>query len=412
MAIGSLRIGLDDTDSPRGLCTTWLGAVLARRLEAAGMPVRERRLVRLNPNAPFRTRGNAAVALHAEGDPGAAFDLACAVVEEFSPLGAPMTNPGVVVADEPLPLACYRRAVTDLCRLGDTVAVLDARGALYRGYGNARGLIGATAAVAAEFDDQTHELLVYRDPSRWGTARDVDPASLFRAEAATFPRTWDSVDAVNGRVVCVPRSADPVLFGIRGESEDWVREARSLVSSEPGAFEECWATNQGTDAHLLPGRCGALLEGRSYTVEGTVAMRATTLEGGHVCLVIESDGAQTRCMAYEPTKGFRDPVRGLLPGDRIVACGSYRRGSLNLEKIRVVSLAPSVSTRPPRCFVCARRTTSAGRGKGWKCRACGARTRTPEILVEARDLQLGWYEVPPSARRHLARPLCRGPPLE
>ena len=114
MAIGCLRIGLDDTDAPGGLCTTWLGAVLAGRLEAAGMPVRERRLVRLNPNAPFRTRGNAAIALLAEGDPTRAFELACAAVEEFAPLDAPLTNPGVVVADRPLPLACYRRAVTDL----------------------------------------------------------------------------------------------------------------------------------------------------------------------------------------------------------------------------------------------------------------------------------------------------------
>ena len=103
MAIGCLRIGLDDTDAPGGLCTTWLGAVLACRLEAAGVPVRERRLVRLNPNAPFRTRGNAAIALLAEGDPALAFELACAAVEEFAPLDAPMTNPGVVVADRPLP---------------------------------------------------------------------------------------------------------------------------------------------------------------------------------------------------------------------------------------------------------------------------------------------------------------------
>ncbi len=184
MAIGCLRIGLDDTDAPGGLCTTWLGAVLARRLEAAGVPVRERRLVRLNPNAPFRTRGNAAIALLAEGDPALAFELACAAVEEFAPLDAPMTNPGVVVADRPLPETCYRRAVTDLCTVGDTVDVLDAAGARYRGYGNGRGLIGAAAAVAAEFPDRTYGLLAYRERTRWGTPREVDAASLFRAEAA------------------------------------------------------------------------------------------------------------------------------------------------------------------------------------------------------------------------------------
>ncbi len=410
MAIGCLRIGLDDTDAPGGFCTTWLGAILACRLEAAGVPISERRLVRLNPNAPFRTRGNAAIALLAEGDPALAFELACAAVEEFAPLDAPMTNPGVVVADRPLPETCYRRAVTDLCTIGDTVEVLDAAGARYRGYGNGRGLIGAAAAVAAEFSDRTYELLAYRERTRWETPREVDAASLFRAEAATFPRTWDSVDLENDAVVCVPHTPDPVLFGIRGESPNSVLQARSLVLSEPVAFETCWKTNQGTDAHLVAGRCGALREGRSYTVEGTVSDRPATGPGGHVTVDVADGGERLRCMAYEPTKGFRGVVRALRPGDRIVACGSYRHGSLNLEKFAVLEVAEHATVRPPPCPVCGRRTTSAGRGRGWKCRVCGARTREPELVVEARTIAPGWYEVPPVARRHLARPLCRGLP--
>ncbi|MEN6341398.1 MAG: tRNA(Ile)(2)-agmatinylcytidine synthase [Methanospirillum sp.] len=410
MAIGCLRIGLDDTDAPGGLCTTWLGTVLAGRLEAAGLPVRERRLVRLNPNAPFRTRGNAAIALLAEGDPALAFELACAAVEKFAPLDAPMTNPGVVVADRPLPGACYRRAVTDLCTVGDTVDALDAAGARYRGYGNGRGLIGAAAAVAAEFPDRTYELLAYRESARWGTPREVDAPSLFRAEAATFPRTWDSVDLENDAVVCVPHTPDPVLFGIRGESPAWVARARSFVLSEPVAFEACWTTNQGTDAHIVPGRCGTLREGRSYAVEGTVADRPATGPGGHVTLRLEDGCKRLRCMAYEPTKGFRGVVRLLRPGDRVVVRGSYLHGSLNLEKFAVLEVAACVAARPPPCPACGRRTTSAGRGQGWKCRACGARTREPELVVEARAIAPGWYEVPPMARRHLARPLCRGPP--
>jgi tRNA(Ile2)-agmatinylcytidine synthase len=410
MAIGCLRIGLDDTDAPGGLCTTWLGAVLARRLEAAGVPVRERRLVRLNPNAPFRTRGNAAIALLAEGDPGLAFELACAAVEEFAPLDAPMTNPGVVVAERPLPVAWYRRAVTDLCTVGDTVDLLDAAGARYRGYGNGRGLIGAAAAVAAEFPDRTYELLAYREQTRWGTPRAVDATSLFQAEAATFPRTWDSVDLENDAVVCVPHTPDPVLFGIRGESPEWIARARSLVLSEPVAIEAYWTTNQGTDAHLVPGRCGALREGRSYAVAGTVADRPATGTGGHVTAWLADGSERLRCMAYEPTKGFRRVIRALRPGDRVVACGSYRQGSLNLEKVAVLEVAPCATVRPPPCPVCSRRTTSAGRNRGWKCRSCGARVSEPESVIEERTIAPGWYEAPPVARRHLARPLCRGPP--
>src|SRR5512136_62721 len=95
-----MLIGLDDTDSPQGMCTTYLGAVLARRLIREQMQVHEARLVRLNPNVTWKTRGNAAVMLDVEGDPDAGFGSACALVEELADLSCENTNPGVVVVDE------------------------------------------------------------------------------------------------------------------------------------------------------------------------------------------------------------------------------------------------------------------------------------------------------------------------
>ena len=95
-----MLIGIDDTDSPQGMCTTYLGAVLARRLIHEHMQVREARLVRLNPNVTFKTRGNAAIALDVSGDADKAFDIACAVVEELADFSCENTNPGVVVVDE------------------------------------------------------------------------------------------------------------------------------------------------------------------------------------------------------------------------------------------------------------------------------------------------------------------------
>ena len=67
-------IGIDDTDSPQGMCTTYLGAVLIRRLVREHMRVHEARLVRLNPNVTWKTRGNAAVSLQVEGDEKTAFE--------------------------------------------------------------------------------------------------------------------------------------------------------------------------------------------------------------------------------------------------------------------------------------------------------------------------------------------------
>ena len=204
-----MLIGIDDTDSPQGMCTTYLGAVLARRLIREKMQVRGARLIRLNPNVTFKTRGNAAIALDVTGDPGKAFTAACIIVEELADFSCANTNPGVVVVDTAPDPAFYRKAVTDFCAIDEAVAILEETGALYHGYKNRRGLIGATAAVACDLPDATYEILVYRQKDRWATPRLVDRESLFAAERATFPHTWDTVDEVNDVVVCVPHTPDP-----------------------------------------------------------------------------------------------------------------------------------------------------------------------------------------------------------
>jgi len=405
-----MLIGIDDTDSPEGMCTTYLGAVLARRLIHEHMRVNEARLVRLNPNVTFKTRGNAAIALDVAGDRDQAFAIACATVEELADFSCENTNPGVVVVDERPDPAFYRKAVTDFCQIDEAVELLEAAGARYRGYKNRRGLIGATAAVASEPEDRTSEILVYRQPERWGSPREVDRASLFAAEEATFPHTWDTVDTANDVVVCVPHTPDPVLFGIRGESPSWVMMARSMVESEKPAIEQIWVTNQGTDAHLVDGKIGTLREGLSYRARGFVSEAPKTGMGGHVSFMMNDGENSLRCMAYEPTKNFRQIVRQLVSGDEVIAVGSFKKGSINLEKIRIISLARPSITRPPLCTACNKRMTSDGKGKGYKCRKCGARANDPEILETSRTLKPGWYEVPPTARRHLAKPLCRGEP--
>jgi len=405
-----MLIGIDDTDSPAGMCTTYLGAVLARRLIREHMRVREARLVRLNPNVTFKTRGNAAIAFDVDGDPDRAFALACGIVEELADFACENTNPGVVVTERKPDPAFYHNAVTGFCTVEEATRILNTAGARYRGWKNRRGLIGATAAVASELADRTSEILVYREPERFGTPREVDRASLFAAETATFPHTWDTVDTVNGVVVCVPHTPDPVLFGIRGESPQWVMAARQMIVSEKPALEQIWVTNQGTDAHLIDAAIGGLAEGLSYRVRGIVADPPKTGTGGHVSFTIRDNDGTVRCMAYEPTKNFRHIVRQLVPGDEIVACGSCKKGSINLEKMQVVSLANITTTRPPICTACSKRMTSDGKGKGYKCRKCDARADGPEVKEISRTLKTGWFEVPPTARRHLAKPLCRGVP--
>jgi len=275
-----MRIGIDDTDSPAGMCTTYLGAVLADRLSDAGMVLRDAVLVRLNPNVIHKTRGNAAICLDLQGDPATAFSMACAIVEEMADFSCRDTNPGVVVAEDALPESFYTKAVRDFCEIEEAIALLNKAGALFRGYKNGRGLIGAAAAVASRLEDRTSEVLVYRRPERRGSIRDVDRESLFSAEQETYPFTWDTVDRENDVVVCVPHTPDPVLYGIRGKSTEWVLRARSRVVSEEPERERVFTTNQGTDAHLIRGSIDNLQPGRSYLLRGTVTTVPVTRREG------------------------------------------------------------------------------------------------------------------------------------
>jgi len=58
-----LHIGIDDTDSPDGMCTTYLACHIIDKLKEVGIEiVGYPRLIRLNPFARFKTRGNGGVA--------------------------------------------------------------------------------------------------------------------------------------------------------------------------------------------------------------------------------------------------------------------------------------------------------------------------------------------------------------
>ena len=62
--INFLYIGIDDTDSPDGMCTTYLASQIINKFEENGIVLKDYpRLIRLNPFARFKTRGNGAVSL-------------------------------------------------------------------------------------------------------------------------------------------------------------------------------------------------------------------------------------------------------------------------------------------------------------------------------------------------------------
>ncbi len=435
-----LRIGVDDTDSPRGGCTTYVLTELVGLARDLGLDlVGEPRLVRLNPNVPWKTRGNAALGATLGVGVGArrlwgsvggrpiwtfargrvappsrrsAFEAAAwDRVRELARTSDPDTDPAVVFADRPLPARLYWNAVQEVVEVGTVRdALADAR-ARWETLGSDRGLVGAAAAVAWPGAHPTWELLAYRSASRWGTPREVDPTSVRRAQRS-HPELFLCEDPRTRRVLVVPHTACPILYGLRATSPYAARAARLQVRSEPVDRWLLFRTNQGSGDHLRPRRLREMGPYRSAVVSVEVQGLPELFTGGHVRVPIsDSDGTVAQCIAFEPTKVLPRVLGALRPGDRVRVWGSRQEDpTFRLEGIRVVRLAAGPSrAQAPRCRSCARRARSLGRGRGYRCPTCHQRW-PPEAarrVSERRRLEPGTtYHPTPSARRHLAP---RGP---
>ncbi len=437
-----MLLGVDDTDSLEGGCTTHVAVHLALRLqEEMGLVLTDRpRLVRLNPSNPWKTRGNAALALRLglpkgspvpvgewEGDPIMSFpegtdappteevlSTAWEVVRSLTWREDGRTNPGLVLVEGPAPQHLYQKALHTLMDVRLLSSRLEEEEVLHMAEGTRRGLVGAAAAVAWPMERTTWELIAYRPRERWGKSRDVDPASVEDMDQG-FVTTFDSFDRTTGGLTMVPASPCPVLFGIRGTDPYRLPEALGRVRSEPYQGWAVFVTNQATDDHLTAKALRDVVPFESVAVRGTITKAPETISGGHVILEIGDGEHRLATAAYEPTKGFRGIVRKLLPGDEVIACGSVRDEprTLNLEKVKVVALGTGVEkvkVANPRCPDCGKSMKSIGAGAGYRCNACGTRASEEEAAFDEgpRGLEPRWYEVPSDARRHLARPLKLG----
>lgn len=427
-------VGLDDTDSLKGQCTTYLASEIVARVNGVdliGFP----RLVRLNPNIPWKTRGNGALCLRfgtGLGDPSTVgqfqgreilsyprsapappvdelIQVCSEVLMELAELGDEGSQPGLVVTRNRSRAALYWRCVREVVEWEEVKPSLGETDYHLAPKGN-RGLIGALAAISWRPRDRTYEVLAYREKSRWGTHRLIDEEDVMELDEK-FPTTFNNYDLQEGHVALAPSSPCPVLLGIRGDQPGDLPPALSSLRTEPVDRWLVFETNQGTDDHLVRRRVSRLHPGTSAIVEGRVTTAPTHLRGGHVVFPLE-DGDVVDCVAYEPSKSFRRAVGALAPGDRVRAFGSVRESprSLNLEKLQVLQLSSQMrKVANPRCPDCGKAMKSMGRDAGYRCRRCGTRAPVEGAVYRRleRSLRVGYYEPPVPARRHISKPLKR-----
>jgi tRNA(Ile2)-agmatinylcytidine synthase len=421
----TLHVAFDDTDSRGGRCTTHLAFKVAEHLkkkmgaELIDYPL----LVRLNPNIPWKTRGNGAVCLRARvQDTGRVIDYVTQAVEEGSAIDSG-ANPGAAFLEsDRVPLAIQQFSALAMCdvtsrQMAEKMAKL--AGVQYFTFGNGQGLVGSLGAMGCLMldCDHTFELIAYRKPENCGMPRIVDRQKVVKFSVDTYPNTFNNYDKNHERVLIAPHGPDPVFFGVRGESPEVVASALAALQPE-GEELDGWMifrSNQGTNMHLQNEL--QLADIKAYTagyVKCRVKGRPLAMEGGHVIFTVEQGGAEMPAAVYEPT-GLANVAANLAPGDLIeIGCG-VRKGTskhpkiLNVEYLSVLELAFVFDALNPLCKMCGKRMKSEGRNKGYQCGRCKFRdTTAKKILVpKERDIRAGLYIPTPKAHRHLTKPLQR-----
>ena len=418
------HIGIDDTDSRLGGCTTYTAAILFQELVSKGFkPIDFPWLVRLNPNIPWKTRGNGALSLHFILDAGQLQEvrkIAIAVVERTSDLSQRSTDPAVVFLKGPVPSILSEfsnRALHDVLSVREARHVADEVGAETHLLKGSRGLVGALASVGADFKrDYTFEIIAYRTPENVGKTRRVNLESVRRMDAMFRSLTFNNVDPETGRVLICPHGPDPVLLGVRGEDPVIVTEAFNQVEVDESIERAMiFKTNQGTDVHLsCRRRVEALQPYQSAVIDGTISDAPRIVRGGHAIFRICDETGSIDCAAYKSTGPVCEAALQLAVGDSVIVSGGVRSRpigelTLNAEKLEVTRLADVVRWENPLCSGCGARCESMGRGQGLRCKKCKTRLlKTSRVQkLDHRKITPGTYLPPPRAHRHLTKPVSR-----
>lgn len=419
-----LHIGFDDTDSPNGGCTTYIAALLVEKLDNMGFSFFDYpNLVRLNPNVPWKTRGNGALCLRIncpENKIKRVKEIIIETVESNSELDYDGTDPGIAFLVDEVPKEVINfaaKAKQSMLKIEEALKLAKEVNAEVLGFKRERGIIGSLAAIGEDLSrDHTFEIISYRTVKNRNKPRRIQISSVKKMDKNS-PLTFNNVDPETGRILITPRGPDPILCGIRGETPEAVKHAfEMIVIDEPIERWMIFRTNQGTDAHLQ--KISAIADIKAYNpviVQGVVSKEPKIIKGGHVIFSIMDKTGEVDCAAYEPTVTLNKMARRLMKGDILKVFGGVRppfgenQLTVNLEKIRVIELASSVFFKNPNCPKCGKRMKSMGKNQGLRCDKCSYRASQPNKIqvIEERGIEKRLYITSPRSQRHLTKPYCR-----
>ena len=416
-------IGLDDTDTLSGGCTTHEFHILIselRRLSNEGAPWEvptDFRLVRLWPFALKRTRGNAALATKIELQKGGEpllfqfletwFKDLIKKISKFEVLDSHHSKREQVA---PEPCLVYSRtqfpefywlAVRSNIELDYARSVIENNDnvKIWSNPDKNSGLIGALAAISwVGLNDHTWELISYRKNENISKKRKITNNSV-NSMVDKYKNTILSRDPNSKKILIAPNTPCPVLYGIRAECPIEAEKAHHYLQS----FEEneicetfqIWRTNQATGDHL------------EHSYEGRIISDLAINRGGHVIIEVEAIKpifGKFILVAFSES-GPLNKLANLLKNGDIISWQGLKSpsGEIHLERLKLVQGVPRELKRP-KCH-CGSKLKSAGKNQALRCEIC--KKNHPRLWEGEKFFTESWVEPYSSERRHLAKPLNR-----
>ena len=401
-------LGVDDHDSQIGGCTTHFSTLLIKYLieKENILLVDFPSLVRLNPNIPWKTRGNGSIKIvfKSNKDIHDLLDIiwnkSIEYTTEISKADKFNRKPGVALIEYNPPILekigwIYEKTVTDVIPIDLAKKIAEKYNILIKGD---RGVIGSIAALGFNSDKFTYELLTYRNADE---ERKVNEESVVAFEEKYFPKVFANYDFIKRKALITPHGNDPVLYGVRGLDPYILLNALKEIKTENTIENSMiFKSNQATDAHVA-------VHGTLYqtTITRVKVKEVKILKGGDVIVIGENGD---HIIFYKETGELNLVAQQLINGDEIEVIGAIKPSIqygriIEAERLTIISLSSFKSVNP-KCPICGGSSESLGRGKGFRCKKCGYTFFGNKVNVEIeRGLIKSTYQS--RVYRHLTKPI-------
>jgi tRNA(Ile2)-agmatinylcytidine synthase len=395
-----LHIGIDDIDTYEGGCTTHFATYIVEKvIELNGIIIDYPRLIRLNPDVPWKTRGNGAVALeliiqnkylvgfinwirrfldfYLENIGGRTFGTQpCIIILDGNKLDETdyrkLSNFAHHALYRVISQIEVKKLISHLFKKGGVTKIISPYGS--------RGMVGSVSAIGNYLiEDYSYELLVYRPLHMRARQRGVIKYDKNIEDEFSFAH----FDLENKKCLLTPQGPDPVAIGIRGERISSIMKIFRKI--ERKIYYDRWMiyiTNQATNQHILYQDERPLSEKISYYNQFAGWLNVISYpiikEGGHVSINTRYLNHELEMLVYEPSGRLREISKYLKPGHKIYVVGGVKPSQdsmsdfiLNTQLI-IFSNSYELESKKvnPICPNCKKSMKSLGDSAGYFCKKC------------------------------------------